>query len=70
MKKVIAEMESRLNGGYDKTVKMDDTQKEEFKKHRKQQLQLKKKRKLEKQQIEQKLKLEEEMLFKDPSAAP
>jgi hypothetical protein len=35
MKKVIAEMESRLNGGYDKTVKMDDTQKEEFKKHRK-----------------------------------
>ena len=59
-------MELRLIGGSTPAVKMDESAKEEFKKHRKQQLQLKKKRKFELKQIEEKAKEEEEMLFKDP----
>ena len=62
-------MERRINGGSSPAVKMDQNQLEEFKKHRKQQLQLKAKRKKEKQQLDEKRRVEEEMLFKDPAQA-
>lgn len=45
---------------------MNNTQKEEFKRHRKQQLQLKKKRKQERVVIDENMKNEEEMLFRAP----
>lgn len=64
---MIADMELKLLDGSAPAVKMDHKAKQEFNKHRKQQLQLKKQRKFESQKIQQRQREEEDMLFKDPT---